>query len=1219
MGEVFKLFGTIGINNKEANKSLDETESKGKSTANKLGGFFSNLASKMRGIQIFRPMSEEATAFAMKSLVSIATVGVAITGFAIKAAGDMQAMNAQFSQVFGEFETKAEKSINSISKKTNILPNRLKPAFTSMAAFAKTAGMDTADALSLSERATIAAADSAAFYDRSIGEVTESLQSYLKGNYENDAALGISSTETTRNAAANKLYGKSFNDLSESQKQLTLLQMVEDGNKLSGALGQAAREGSGMENVLGNLKQAAVDLSAAFGAPMLQPFLAIIEGITNAMSHLATVFRENQALVYVVVGAITTLAAALGAMIIASKAAGWMTALKKALIGVKAAEGVAAQVGLLTNPIGWVVVAIGALITAFVYFYNTSETFRNGVNKLVSVIKEGLVKAFDLLLKGLAAIMPTLKQVGSIIADVVVKSFDKVVEVSSRILAVVIPVLQKFAEAVKGLVSSGLEKLGVVFRQIGEVLSSAFLSTISAVSAAFSVMRQAIADLLASGLEKFGTTMSSIAQTVSGIFSDSLRIAGDLLEKLGGSFGKIGGVISIAISLLTKIGLVALGITGPWGILIGIIISFLTMWAKTGDLNADGITKVFDQINETIANVADMIAKYLPVIIETITNILVMIIEKMTEYIPLIVETITNIITMLVETITTYLPMFIELAVQLITKLVEGLTTALPIILDVGIQIITFLIEAMANALPQLVEVAIQIITTLLNALIAALPILIDVGINVLTTLLDALIGALPLLIDAGIQIITTLLNALIGALPTLIDAGIKVTTTLLDAIIAALPKLIDAGIQILMALISGVISILPALVQAAIQIVMALINALIASLPQIIAAGIQLLMALINGIISILPALINAALQITMALVNALIASLPQIIAAGVQLLMALINGIISILPALINAALQIIVALANTLIAALPQIISAGIQIVMALISGIVQLLPQLLNIFVVAWNGIKSAVSLIVQALVSAVVSFFTGLWNRITSIFNGIRNAASTVWNGIKSVVSSVVSGIVSVAVNLFNGLRNTISNIWNGIHSVISGIVNGVKNTISNVWSGLTGIVSGVFDGVKNAIQGPMNSARDFIKGIIDTIKGFFSFSISWPKIPLPHFSISPAGWSVGDLLKGKIPSLGIDWYAKGGILTQPTAFGMNGNNLMVGGEAGAEAVAPIDTLMGYVETAVRGVIGEQKDGDIYVTQNISSPEPLTPREIARETKLRLQDLAALKK
>lgn len=1176
MGEVFKLFGTIGINNKEANKSLDETEAKGKSTTNRLGGFFSSLAKKMGSIKIFRPMTTEALEFSKKALLTLNTVGIAISGFSIKAAADMQAMNAQFSQVFGKFESSAQKSIDKISKKTNILPNRLKPAFTSMAAFAKTTGMDTADALSLTERATMAAADSAAFYDKSIDEVTESLQSYLKGNYENDAALGISSTETTRNAAANKLYGKSFNDLSEAQKQLTLLQMVEDGNKLSGALGQAAREGSGMENVLGNLKQAATDLAAAFGAPMLQPFLAIVQSITDSMTKLATVFRENPALVYVVVGAITTLSVALGTMYIQAKSAMILEKLTKIFLGA------GSSAGLLTNPIGWIIVALGALVTAFIYFYNTSETFRNGVNKLVVSLKEGLVKAFDLMMKGLAAVMPTLKEVGSVVKDTLIVGFQKLVEVGGKVVAfgaqiaaTVTPALQSFADAAK--------------------------------------------KVLAAGLEKFGATMSSIGKTVSGIFSTGLRIAGDLLEKLGGSFGEIGGVVSVAISLLTKIGLVALGITGPWGILISLIISFLTMWAKTGDLSADGITKVFDQINNTIANVADIIAQYLPIIIESVANILTMIIEKVTEYMPMIIETIANIITMLVDAITTYLPMFIELAVQIITNLIEGLTTALPILVDAYLGIITKVVQVLTTMLPQIIEMGVQLLTALVNGIVTALPIIIDTGMKVITFLVEALATALPQLVEAAIQIITSLLDALINALPILMDAGIKVTTTLLDAIMTALPKLLDAGIQILMALISGIISILPTLVQAAIQIVMALINALIASLPQIISAGIQLLMALINGIISILPQLVSAAVQIIMALVNALVSALPQIIAAGVQLLMALINGIISILPALINAALQIIVALAGALIAALPQIIAAGIQIIMALISGIVQLLPQLLNIFVVAWNGIKSAVSLIVQALVSAVVSFLTGLWNRITSIFNGIRNAASTAWNAIKSVVSSVVSGIVSVAVNLFNGLRNTISNIWNGIHSVISGIVIGVKNTISNVWGALSNTVSGIFNGVKNAIEGPMNTARDFIKGIIDTIKGFFNFSISWPKIPLPHFSISPAGWSVGDLLKGKIPSLGIDWYAKGGILTQPTAFGMNGNNLMVGGEAGAEAVAPIDTLLGYVKTAVNEVIGEQKDGDINVTQYISSPEPLTPREIARETKLRLQDLAALKK
>ena len=83
----------------------------------------------------------------------------------------------------------------------------------------------------------------------------------------------------------------------------------------------------------------------------------------------------------------------------------------------------------------------------------------------------------------------------------------------------------------------------------------------------------------------------------------------------------------------------------------------------------------------------------------------------------------------------------------------------------------------------------------------------------------------------------------------------------------------------------------------------------------------------------------------------------------------------------------------------------------------------------------------------------------------------------------------------------------------------------------------------------------MNTARDIVKGIIDTIKGFFNFSISWPHIPLPHFSISPAGWQVGDLLKGSIPSLGIEWYATGGVF--------NGASIIGVGEAGPEAVVPL--------------------------------------------------------
>ena len=199
----------------------------------------------------------------------------------LQAAADANAMESQFSQVFGDLEADAQKSLEGIAGEAGILENRMKGSFTKIAAFAKTTGMDTESALGLAERAMIAVADSAAFYDRSLEETTESLQSFLKGNYENDAALGLSCTETTRNAAANKLYGKSFKDLSEEQKQLTLLQMVEDANKLSGALGQAARESDTWSNVTGNLKQSWTDFKAAIGKHILPTMTELTKKFTG--------------------------------------------------------------------------------------------------------------------------------------------------------------------------------------------------------------------------------------------------------------------------------------------------------------------------------------------------------------------------------------------------------------------------------------------------------------------------------------------------------------------------------------------------------------------------------------------------------------------------------------------------------------------------------------------------------------------------------------------------------------------------------------------------------------------------------------------------------------------------------------------------------------------------------------------------------------------------
>ena len=275
--ELFKLFGTIAIQNADANEAIDDTTDKASQSENKISSAFKKIGTVVAGAM---------------AADKIKDFGLSC----IDAASDANAASSQFSQVFGDMESQASKSLQTIADNTGIAENRMKGSYTQIAAFAKTTGLDTSDALSLADRAMVAVADSAAFYDRSLEETTESLQSFLKGNYENDAALGLSCTEITRNEAANRLYGKSFNDLSEAQKQLTLLQMVEDANKLSGAMGQASRESDTWTNQTGNLKQAWKDFQSILGSNILPLAVDVVKRAADFVQDLSDKIKNSSSI-----------------------------------------------------------------------------------------------------------------------------------------------------------------------------------------------------------------------------------------------------------------------------------------------------------------------------------------------------------------------------------------------------------------------------------------------------------------------------------------------------------------------------------------------------------------------------------------------------------------------------------------------------------------------------------------------------------------------------------------------------------------------------------------------------------------------------------------------------------------------------------------------------------------------------------------------------------
>lgn len=331
-----------------------------------------------------------------------------MSGAFIESAADVKAEESAFKQTFGDLGDAASEAIGRVADSSGILQTRLNTLGSKIYAFARSSGGDATESMSLMERALQAAADSAAYYDTSVEQATETLQSFLKGNFENDAALGLSATETTRNAAAMELFGQKYNDLSEIQKQQTLLKMVEDSQRLSGAMGQAAREADGWENVLGNLKETWRQFQANAGAPFLESLIPIIQKITTAFQgwinsvdwdtftanitgFVNTVLDNGDTIISVIAGIATGFVAWNVASIIQG-VVGAIKAFQAANEGATVAQA-ALNLVMNANPIGIVITAVAALAASVIALWHTNDDFRNAVISAWEKIKDTISNA----------------------------------------------------------------------------------------------------------------------------------------------------------------------------------------------------------------------------------------------------------------------------------------------------------------------------------------------------------------------------------------------------------------------------------------------------------------------------------------------------------------------------------------------------------------------------------------------------------------------------------------------------------------------------------------------------------------------------------------------------------------------------------------------------------------------------------------------------------
>lgn len=330
----------------------------------------------------------------------------------VDAAAEVSAEASAFEQIMGDYSVEAQAKMQAVADATGVTNTRLTSSMTSMTAKFKGLGFGVEEATDLAARGLTIASDAAAFWDKSLEDAQSSLNSFINGSYEGGEAIGLFANDTQLAAYAIQegivATTAEWSALDEATKQATRLEYAENMMAMSGATGQAAKEADQYANVKANLTEKWRQFKAVIGEPLMQnvviPAMEKLSGVVDTASagfqEMTQWVSDNRDAISTAVGVVAAFATGLGVLAIVTNttaiANGLLTAAyvaETAALNAAATAQAALNAIMNANPIGIIIALVSALVVAIVYFWNTSEEFRQFWIGLWEDLKATLQKA----------------------------------------------------------------------------------------------------------------------------------------------------------------------------------------------------------------------------------------------------------------------------------------------------------------------------------------------------------------------------------------------------------------------------------------------------------------------------------------------------------------------------------------------------------------------------------------------------------------------------------------------------------------------------------------------------------------------------------------------------------------------------------------------------------------------------------------------------------
>lgn len=739
-----------------------------------------------------------------------------------------------------------------------------------------------------------------------------------------------------------------------------------------------------------------------------------------------------------------------------------------------------------------------------------------------------------------ASIQDPILRAGEIFAglrDKVIQAFDGIKQALSA---------ESFAGFLSNLgqsIAGGFGAATDAIKQQAVNLSDAFVSTfgnniaekLTATKEIGDKIAQSLADGVREGIQRVSEAFGNVGQSIVDAIGAGMntKIGGMVSDYFQGtidSFKSFSGAFGALLPSIVGFGSKLLGLTGPVGLIISIVMTLISTLVKLYKSNEDvrdfidnawqGIKDIFEGVWSALQPIFDEFSKAFAEIVEELgpefAKTKDVIVDSINELKPTFQELgdtfgelgrtfgelfqemgvvfgefaleISNVFKEVVPLISDVVSMFVDAFKDILPVIAEVISSLISIWMELQQTIVTTVLEIVKQVLPMLLDVFKTVVPMILDVVKQVLPIVADVFSMLADAVMDIVKTVLPMLISVVQTVLPLVLNIVKSVLPMVVDLFKSVVEIVMDLVKMALP--------LIMSVVQTVFPMILNVIKQVLPIVIDIINTVISVILDLAQTVIPIILDVVQAAFPIIQKIIEVAMKIAVTALGLLVKVIQNVVVPAIQFILEVVQTVFPVITNVIDGALNIIIGILNFFISlftgnwsgmwdAIKQILSGATKIIWSVIKGVFDLVALFIkeifsgiaSFFGTIWSAITNIFKTVISAIYNFIRDRFTAAKDLISTIFNAVRDFISDIWNNIYSFFKNILINIYNFIKNRFTAAKDTITNIFNT-----------VKNFISTVWNAIYSFFKTVIANIVDFVKNRFNSMRDNVRNIFNRIK-----------------------------------------------------------------------------------------------------------------------------------